>query len=362
MFGEISQDQLVNLEKYKYSCIDKSLLSIYVLQPYWNWAVTLFPLWMAPNLITMIGFSFMLGNYGILWLVNPTLKDPVSSLMCVSFSIGLWLYSTFDNVDGRQARRTKSSSPLGQLFDHGCDALNCGVGTILQTAAMNLGPSYLTAAAVALVASAFYITAWEEYHTGTMYLGYLNGPTEGIVLGCLMMLACAVFGHEIFHQVMFGYPLTHLIFGVFFLSLMFIQLPFNVYAVSQTCKNGKRLSDCLKQLNSFVVFLFLSGSWLYTSNVLKEDFFLFFTILTVVFGRMATKIHLAHLLKQPFPQSTALLVPLGIGNLLPFTVSESSEHLFVLFYLGLALATYGYWATQIVNSFCKYLKVRLFRI
>lgn len=36
-----------------------------------------------------------------------------------SFALGLWLYSTFDNIDGKQARRTGSSSPLGQLFDHG---------------------------------------------------------------------------------------------------------------------------------------------------------------------------------------------------------------------------------------------------
>jgi len=27
-----------------------------------------------------------------------------------------------DAVDGKQARRTGTSSPLGQLFDHGCDA------------------------------------------------------------------------------------------------------------------------------------------------------------------------------------------------------------------------------------------------
>lgn len=27
-------------------------------------------------------------------------------------------------LQGKQARRTKSSSPLGQLFDHGCDALS----------------------------------------------------------------------------------------------------------------------------------------------------------------------------------------------------------------------------------------------
>ena len=39
------------------------------------------------------------------------------------FALNFWLYSTFDNVDGKQARRTNTSSPLGELFDHGCDAL-----------------------------------------------------------------------------------------------------------------------------------------------------------------------------------------------------------------------------------------------
>jgi len=33
-------------------------------------------------------------------------------------------YSTLDAIDGKQARRTKSSSPLGQLFDHGCDSFS----------------------------------------------------------------------------------------------------------------------------------------------------------------------------------------------------------------------------------------------
>lgn len=31
---------------------------------------------------------------------------------------------TMDNADGKQARRTGTSSPMGELFDHGCDALN----------------------------------------------------------------------------------------------------------------------------------------------------------------------------------------------------------------------------------------------
>jgi ethanolaminephosphotransferase len=39
-------------------------------------------------------------------------------------------------MDGKQARRTKTSSPLGMMFDHGCDALttfvfSTGLGTIV---------------------------------------------------------------------------------------------------------------------------------------------------------------------------------------------------------------------------------------
>lgn len=37
-------------------------------------------------------------------------------------AVCIWTYSTLDAIDGKQARRTKSSSPLGQLFDHGCDS------------------------------------------------------------------------------------------------------------------------------------------------------------------------------------------------------------------------------------------------
>ena len=43
----IPKARLQNLKKYKYSGVDLSLLSKYVLNPYWNWLVTLFPLWMA---------------------------------------------------------------------------------------------------------------------------------------------------------------------------------------------------------------------------------------------------------------------------------------------------------------------------
>lgn len=41
-------------------------------------------------------------------------------------ALGLFLYQSLDAIDGKQARRTDSSSPLGELFDHGCDSVSAG--------------------------------------------------------------------------------------------------------------------------------------------------------------------------------------------------------------------------------------------
>jgi ethanolaminephosphotransferase len=53
----------------------------------------------------------------------------VSALAVVAYT---WL----DCLDGKQARRTGTSSPLGQLFDHGCDALS--VNLLLANIACSL--------------------------------------------------------------------------------------------------------------------------------------------------------------------------------------------------------------------------------
>ena len=44
-------------------------------------------------------------------------------LLC---AVGLFIYQSLDAIDGKQARRTNSSTPLGELFDHGCDSLSTG--------------------------------------------------------------------------------------------------------------------------------------------------------------------------------------------------------------------------------------------
>lgn len=54
-------------------------------------------------------------------------KDEVNesaSVIITSISFCISTYLNLDAIDGKQARRTGTSSPLGELFDHGCDAVN----------------------------------------------------------------------------------------------------------------------------------------------------------------------------------------------------------------------------------------------
>lgn len=69
--------------------------------------------------ITLTGFGFVIVNILTMLWYNPTLDTDCPPWVYLSWSIGLFLYQTFDAVDGTQARRTHQSGPLGELFDHG---------------------------------------------------------------------------------------------------------------------------------------------------------------------------------------------------------------------------------------------------
>lgn len=53
--------------------------------------------------------------------------------------LGIIFYQTLDAIDGKQARRTGSSSPLGELFDHGCDAVSTIFVTLAVLTSLQVG-------------------------------------------------------------------------------------------------------------------------------------------------------------------------------------------------------------------------------
>lgn len=108
-------------------------------------------------------------------------------------ALNLWLYQTLDNIDGKQARRTGSSSPLGELFDHGCDSLFLLLTGMPWFIAMRM-TNWQAFLFLTQGTMAFYAAHWEEYHSHKLILGLLANPTE--VQYCIMgvFVATGIFG------------------------------------------------------------------------------------------------------------------------------------------------------------------------
>ncbi|KAG2415633.1 hypothetical protein HFD88_006824 [Aspergillus terreus] len=379
----LSDDVLLPLKSYKYSSVDKSFISRYILKHYWNAFVEVLPMWLAPNMVTLLGFFFIIGNVILIELLMPDLIGPGPSWLYYSFAFGMWMYSTLDNVDGKQARRTGTSSGLGELFDHGIDSLNCTMASLLETAAMGFGSTQLGAYTALVPCLAMYFSTWETYHTHTLYLGYINGPTEGLLVAIGIMVASGIYGPQIWSRPIVEFLNYPQIFGnnsvkdlwIPFLLLSFFigHLPGCVLNVIEARrKQNLPVLPIFKEWVPMIVFTASNIAWLFSpySTILAEGrLVLYCWAITFVFGRMTTKIILAHLLRQPFPYWTVLQTPLIGGAILANLprfglpmVSGWFEVLYLRAYLLFAFVAYMHWAFLVINRITTFLGINCLTI
>jgi hypothetical protein len=57
----------------------------------------------------------------------------------------------------------------------------------------------------------FYLTTWEEFHTGTLYLGYISGPVEGILMLVAVYVVTGFTGMCIVCESSHGYQRTAMV-------------------------------------------------------------------------------------------------------------------------------------------------------
>ncbi|KAK9728174.1 hypothetical protein K7432_001283 [Basidiobolus ranarum] len=384
----IKKEYLNNLSKYQYSGIDKSLLSKYVLQPYWTGLVKLFPMWMAPNLITLLGFLCVVANFVTVMLLDPTLSEPVPSWVYLTYALGLWVYASLDAIDGKQARRTGTSGPLGEMFDHGCDALNTALGTIISASVLGIGQSWWTLVVFLASTSNFYLSTWEEYHTGTLYLGYFSGPVEGIVmLVLLFILTGFVDGGSAFWKL----SMRHILgiapgsltwvpdspMNEFFNWLSIIIISANIFnSIVTVIKSSKKKNESpMKALSGLLPFIASVGLvyiWLNASpNIVTEHSTPFLVYCGCSFGYMVGRIILAHVTKAPFPYFHRIFIPLIFGTLnasLPAYFQRSPifsleyEFTYILLALTYSIIAYGHFAISVINDVCAYFDIWCLRI
>lgn len=389
----VREKYLPNLKLYKYSSVDRSLTSKYILKPFYTHVVIkCFPMWMAPNAITLSGFSFVVANLFTLLWYNPTLDQDCPPWVYYSWAIGLFLYQTFDAVDGTQARRTKQSGPLGELFDHGVDALNTSLECLIFAASQNMGQSWYTVATVFASLMTFYVQTWDEYHTKTLTLGIVNGPVEGILILVFVYAFTGYMGGASFwQQSMFGWigvPTTigipdaiynlsftewYLVQGTIVLVLNTMESAKNVIDARRA--RGDRSRGALLGLGPFFLTWVWIVAYLWLQPVIRTQHLVPFVFFAgIVNAYSVGQIITAHLVKLDFPYWNVLVIPLALGVLdsmgpvLQANIGWASgwpsalgddvyQVAFMFSLLGMAIGVYGSFVVDVIVTICDYLDI-----
>ncbi|KAF5770552.1 putative transferase [Helianthus annuus] len=383
--GYIGAHGINALHKYKYSGVDHSYVSKYVLQPFWTRFVTLFPLWMPPNMITLTGFMFLLVSAVLGYIYSPHLDSPPPRWVHFAHGLLLFLYQTFDAVDGKQARRTSSSSPLGELFDHGCDALACALEALAFGSTAMCGRNTFWFWVISAVP--FYGATWEHYFTNTLILPAVNGPTEGLMLIYMAHFFTSIVGAEWWAQA-FGksFPLLSwvpfingiptsevvLLFMVLFAVIPTVSFNVqNVYKVVQSRKGS--MLNALAMLVPFCVLLAVIILWdfMSPSDLIGNYPHMVVMGTGLAFGFLVGRMVLAHLCDEPkglkTGMSTSLFyLPLAIANTLTARLNDGVpliDEKWVL--LGFCIYTavlYLHFATSVIHEITTALGIYCFRI
>lgn len=269
------------------------------------------------------------------------------------------------------------------MSSHGVDSLNCTLASLLQTAAMGFGSSQLGAYMAIVPCLAMYLSTWETYHTHTLYLGYINGPTEGLLIVISLMVISGIRGPQVWSQPIADYLGNTQIFGNYsvrdlwvpfiLLGLVAGHLPgcvINVIAAQK--KQNLPVLGVFKGWLPMIAFAACNIAWLLSpySTVLAENHLvLYCLVISFAFGRMTTKIILAHLIKQPFPYWTVLLNPLVGGAVLANLprlglpmVSGWVELWYLRAYLLFVFVAYMHWTFLVINRITTFLGINCLTI
>ncbi|EFA79145.1 CDP-alcohol phosphatidyltransferase [Heterostelium album PN500] len=393
MFWRISQEALTNLGNHKYSGIDDSILAKLILRRYWDLCIKLVPLWIAPNLITLTGTFAVIVSFFIVGWYSPYLDGVMPTWVYLFCAASLFFYQTMDNLDGRQARRTGTSSPLGQLFDHGCDSIVCTLQSLTAASIACYGNGFLPVFQLFMTALLpFWMATWEEYHTGTLHLGKINGPDEGIVIICLMFLSTGLFGASIWTT-----PLRHLIgeqssvarllpnvvlesklnlLVVIALTVpTLITVVVNIRNVSRALRQkGKPVAPAMKHILVWMIMTGCAFAWYYTSTSIYGSQSIWMknprTVqlsIGILFGELVSRLILSHMCHIKYSVFQLPLYPLIISTLISITnfsmgVSIIEETTLLYSFSICSFIIYSIFVKETIQQLCSFLKIKCLKI
>ncbi|GMR61045.1 hypothetical protein PMAYCL1PPCAC_31240, partial [Pristionchus mayeri] len=281
-------------------------------------------------------------------------------------AIGLFLYQTLDAIDGKQARRTNSSSPLGELFDHGCDAVSQVFVTLNICYALSLG-KVDNAVLIVNVLSViiFYCAHWSTYCTGQLRFARFD-VTEAQMVVISVLLITALFGDVLWAtEIAFGLTVRFItVFGSFLTSLYQMYKYLNTIFSEGVGKNGSTVADTSVLFPLFPLMLVcIPFCMIYAradSLVYVENITLFCIAFGAVSSKMAMRVVIGHMSKtELILWDWIFLSPIAImlNQYYECPFDELNVLIFATMYAWASLLVFS---VMITRQFCEYLNINCF--
>lgn len=364
----LSNAQLKRLSEHKYSCSSNSFFDT-LLQPWWTWLVGKVPLWLAPNLITIVGLLINILTTLILVCYSPDAKSWIPQWACILCAVGLFIYQSLDAIDGKQARRTNNSTPLGELFDHGCDSISTVFVALSACIAVQLGnhPGWMFFQCFCAM-TLFYCAHWQTYVSGTLRFGKVD-VTEAQFSIILIQMMSGVFGPDVWQTKFFSgmFVLWYLIpISTFACGLWSLYNMLVVIFTGGVGKNGSTVAgtSVLSPIIPFSLVL-VPAFIIYqksTDHVYEEHPALYILAFGMVAAKVTNRLVVAHMTKSEMEyMDWSLIGPamLFFNQYFNTFIPEYYVLWMCMIWVTFDLLRYS---AQICSEICDHLHIELFRI
>lgn len=377
----LSHQHLVGFEQYQYSSVDTNPISVYIMHPFWERIVLLCPKWVAPNVLTFVGFLFTAGTCLLLSVYDyeffASSSDhpeypPVPRWIFMAAAVSIFIAYTLDGIDGKQARRTKCSGPLGELFDHGLDSWTA---VLIPTCLYSVfGRTDYSVPPVRFyfvcwnVFLTFYMSHWEKYNTGVLFLPW--GYDLSMLATTAVFVVTYVFGHELWKfKVYKGVATGHLLELLFYLSSVVSSLPvvlWNIYK-SYRDRTGKMRSfwEAYRPLVPVLSFLFICAVWVYysPSDIISRDPRAFYLTSGTIFSNICCRLIVCQMSNTRCDVFNWLLGPAALCTCLSIYLPSPAFELALLYGLWVfSTLAHIHYGTCVVRQMCSHFHINCFSI
>ncbi|CAH2245466.1 ethanolaminephosphotransferase 1 [Pelobates cultripes] len=279
---------------------------------------------------------------------------------------------TLDGVDGKQARRTNSSTPLGELFDHGLDSWACIYFVVTVYSIFGRGEAGVSVLVLYLllwvVLFSFILSHWEKYNTGILFLPWGYDLSQ-VTISCVYLVTAVVGVEAWYKPAVFNLLYRDLFTSMIVGCAVTVTLPMSLYNVFKAYRNNtlkhKSFYESMLPLISPVLLFILCTVWvlLSPSDILEAHPRLFYFMMGTTFANITCQLIVCQMSNTRCQPLSWLLLPLALVVAVVLSgFAQETETLLLALLTGLVTVAHIHYGVRVVNQLSKHFNILPFSL